>query len=235
MAIVRMVGVRMGGDYSRKRKKGGSLRPCLSKEQSMHREETVVVGISANVAADDGLLVVDAVGRRLAGSGEADDNRVQRSLGAIRGGFAGLDMEGYIAAAVADASGANHVAAAVDAVNLRIGPVNARKDINIATGFQHSIPEVLMEQRADDNSGVGNTVQPLIFSLIRCSEIDLGEFSALPPEIASHYNQGVVDCKRPADERGRRINDLQLSGVMEQKSMEYLRAGFKRTHHVSPT
>ncbi len=61
----------------------------------------------------------------------------------------------------------------------------------------------------------------------------LGELSALPPEIASHYNQGVVDCQRPADERGRRINDLQLSGVMEQKSMEYLRAGFIRTDHVS--
>src|SRR5438445_9912873 len=101
---------------------------------------------------------------------------------------------------------------------------------DLSTPFQ----EVLVEQRANDNSGVGNAVQPLIFSLIRCSEIDLGEFSALPPEIASHYNQGVVDCKRPADERGRRINDLQLSGVMEQKSMEYLRTGFKRTHHVSP-
>lgn len=199
----------------------------------MHCEESVVSGIRAKVGADDRLLVIDAVGRGLAASGEADENRVQGSLGTVGGSFAGFNVEGHIAA-ITDAADANYVAAAVDAVDFRIGPVDAWKDINIAAGFKHSIPEVLMEQRADDNAGVGNTVQSLLLSLIRCSEIDLGELSALPPEIASHYNQGVVDCKRPADERGRRINDLQLSGVMEQKSMEYLRAGFKRTHHVSP-
>ena len=105
----------------------------------MYCEETVVVGISANVAADDGLLVVDAVGRRLAGSGEADDNRVQRSLGPIRRGFTRFNVEGH-KAAIADEGSAYHVATAVDAVDLRVKTVNTGKDINIATGFKHSIP-----------------------------------------------------------------------------------------------
>ncbi len=129
----------------------------------MHCEESVVSGIRAKVGADDRLLVIDAVGRGLAASGEADENRVQGSLGTVGGSFAGFNVEGNIAA-ITDAADANYVAAAVDAVDFRIGPVDAWKDINIAAGFKHSIPEVLMEQRADDNAGVGNTVQSLVLS-----------------------------------------------------------------------
>src|SRR5258707_15817914 len=122
---------------------------------------------------------IEAVGGGLAAAGKRDENRVEGSLEPVGGSFAGFNVQGHIAA-ITDAADANYVAAAVDAVDFRIGPVDAWKDINIAAGFKHSIPEVLMEQRADDNAGVGNSVQSLVLSLIRCSEIDLGEFSALP-------------------------------------------------------
>lgn len=190
-----------------------------------------MVNIINVVCADDGLLIVNAVRDGPAGSGEANDNRVQRALRSVGGGFACFNVEGHITA-IADEAVSDYVAAAVNAVDMSVSPVDAWEKIEVAARFKDSVPEILVEERTHDNARVGDATQHLIFRR-RGSEINLGEPAALPPEVAAHHDERVVHCLGGAKERRRGIDDLELSGMVEQKSVDGVRAGFKKSHDVS--
>ena len=104
-----------------------------------------MVNVVNVVRADDRLLIVDASGDGPAGSGEADDNWVQRPLRSVGRGFAGFNVKSYITA-IADAAVSYDISAAVNAVDMSVTTVYAGEKIEIATGFKNSVPEVLVEE-----------------------------------------------------------------------------------------
>src|ERR1700704_4762358 len=231
-ASVRRAIVRMAEDYSRK--ETGRMTPPRKLEEAMlvYGEEAMVNKIVVNESAQNGLGVVNTVRQSLEGSRKADGNGIQRPLGAIGRSFAGFHVEGHIAS-VPGHRLAHNVAPAVDARDFGVSTVNAGKEIKIAARLEDSVKEVLVEEPPDDDAGVRNASKSLVFSQTRCSEIECGELARLPLEIAAHNHQRVVHCTGTADEWRRRIDDLQLSGVMEQKAVEDVEGSFKGAHQVS--
>ena len=114
------------------------------------------------VSADDGLLIVNAVGDGSAGSGEADNNRVEWPLRSVGGGLAGFNVKSYITA-IADGAVSYDISAAVNAIDMSVTTVYTREKIEIAAGFKDSVPEVLVEERANNDARVGNAAQHLVF------------------------------------------------------------------------